>query len=112
MSDEVRLPPALLLEAPAVAGCMLTYLQAHQELVDPLLDLFDILGVSSSSLCLLVIACLCLCGLPVCNWAFVYVKLSAARCNARQHAQPSRPMHSCLNARGALTMCYNKGSEG
>jgi hypothetical protein len=54
MSNEVRLPPALLLEAPAVAGCMLTYLEAHQELVEPLLDLFDILGVSGSCLAVLV----------------------------------------------------------
>lgn len=46
MSAEVQLPAALLLEAPAVASCMLTYLTSHHQLVEPLLDMFDILGVS------------------------------------------------------------------
>ena len=45
MCDEVHLAAPQLLEAPAVAGCMLTYLAAHQHLVEPLLDLFDIFGV-------------------------------------------------------------------
>jgi hypothetical protein len=44
MSEEVQLPAALLLEAPAIAGCMLAYLSAHHDLVEPLLDMFGIMG--------------------------------------------------------------------
>jgi hypothetical protein len=50
MGSEVLLPPAQLLDSQRVASCMLSYLAAHHEMVEPLLDLFNCLGVGPAAL--------------------------------------------------------------
>jgi hypothetical protein len=45
MAGEVLLSQPALLEAQAVARCLLAYLSSHHELVEPVLDLFDFMGV-------------------------------------------------------------------
>lgn len=61
MDTEVHLPPSQLLEAPAVASCMLAYLAQHTHLVDPVLDMFDIMGVSLLFFCYFVLFLLLVC---------------------------------------------------
>lgn len=57
MCDEVLLPPPALLEARDVARAQLAYLSAHRELVEPLVDLFDCMGVSGGGA-----VCVCVLG--------------------------------------------------
>lgn len=46
MAQEALLPSSALMEAHRLASCILAYLSAHHELVEPVLDLFLCLAVS------------------------------------------------------------------